>query len=378
MSDASTFNVQTVVVGAGIVGIAIARELAVRGHDVLVLEQERRAGEHQTSRNSGVIHAGIYYAPDSMKARLCAKANRALYEYAESHGIPHRRIGKLVVAATEEQTTKLAKMAARAKDDGVGDVELLDAASMAKMEPEVAGVGGLWSPSTGIIDTHAYLLALRGEAEAHGAAFAMGCKVIRGEVENDGWRITAAATDSSEEYLVRCKLLINSAGIHAVELARNLDACPRQRIPDSYLARGNFFSYHGHMPFSRLIYPLPDSIGLGIHLTFDLGGQAKFGPDVDLIDEFDYRVPDGREQAFYTAIRRFWPGIKEGTLTPAYAGIRAKIGKPGMPQDWIIDTPSEHKVSGLVNLFGIETPGVTCAMAIATEVADRIREESFA
>jgi L-2-hydroxyglutarate oxidase LhgO len=378
MYGSTVYTTETVVIGAGIVGIAIARELAMQGHDVLVLEQEVRPGQHQSSRNSGVVHAGIYYPPGSLKAQLCPEANKALYRYADSHSIPYRRIGKLVVAADDEQIHKLEEMALRARNNGADDIVLMDAKDMAAVEPELAGVAGLWSPSTGIIDTHAYLLALRGEAEAHRASFAMGCRIVRGEAKNDGWRLAAVAPDSSEEYIVECRLLVNSAGVHAVELARNLDAYPQHRIPESYLVRGNFFSCQGGVPFTRLIYPLPDDIGLGVHLTFDMGGQVKFGPDVDLIDEFDYRIPTGREDSFYPAIRRFWPGLQDGTLAPTYAGIRAKIGKPGMPQDWLIDTPAEHGINGLVNLFGIETPGMTCAMAIASEVASRVRTGSFA
>lgn len=376
MSATSAYSVGTVIVGAGIIGVAIARELALQGHEVLIIEQETRPGQHQSSRNSGVIHAGFYYSESSLKARLCYEANVDLYRFAEMRGVPHRRVGKIVVAADDKQLGKLRTMAARAEACGIRDVRSLAAREVAEMEPEVTCVAGLWSPSTGIIDTSALLLAIQGEAEANGVMFAMGSKVTRGELASGRWLLTVSS--SGEEISICCRLLINSAGLEAVALARNLDGCPAERVPDSYLARGNFFACQGGTPFSRLVYPLPGPIGLGVHLTIDMDGQAKFGPDVELVDTIDYRMKSERADAFYEAIRGFWPGLKDGSLVPAYSGIRAKIGAPGDPQDWIIDTPREHGVPGLVNLFGMETPGMTCSMAIGREVAARVREGAYA
>ena len=376
MLNATVYRTDAVVVGAGFIGIAVARELALQGRDVLVLEQETRHGQHQSSRNSEVIHAGFYYAPGSLKARICRDANLELYRFAELRGIPHRRIGKIVVATGEGEINKLEQLLGRAAACGVDGVELLNAREVGAMEPEVSCVAGLWSPSTGIIDTSAFLLSLRGEAEAKGVTFAMGCKVLRGEAIRDGWRLTAES--GGERTVVECDLLVNSAGIEAVTLAGKLDGYPKDRIPSSYFARGNFFACEGRTPFAHLIYPVPGAVGLGVHVTLDLNGQGKFGPDVEIIDEISYQLKAERAESFYPAIRRFWPGLRQGSLTPAYCGIRAKIGKPGDPQDWVIETPSEHGVAGLVMLFGIESPGMTCALALGREVAHRVRVGALA
>lgn len=369
-------TVDVVVVGGGIVGIAVARELAQSNREVVLLEQERAVGEHQSSRNSGVIHGGFHYAVGSLKARLCHPAKLALYRYAETRSIPHRRVGKLVVATDEAQRGGLETILHRAEACGINDLRLLDARDVARMEPELACVAALWSPSTGIIDTTALLLALYADAQDAGVTFATRSQVLRGERAAGLWRLYVASAGT--ESVIACRVLVNSAGLGAVTLARNLDGYPTEHIPDSYLARGNYFSCQGGAPFSRLVYPLPDNIGLGLHLTLDMAGQVRFGPDVELVDRIDYNVQPGRVRDFYAAIRRYWPGLPDGSLSPDYAGIRAKTGRPGDPQDWRIDSCRNHGVPGLVNLFGMETPGMTCSMAIAREVAARVCEESFA
>lgn len=369
-------HVDAVVIGGGVVGVAVARELAARGLEVIVIEQETRLGQHQSTRNSGVIHAGFYYAEGSLKARLCHAAKLELYRYAEERGIPYRQVGKLVVASDESQIPKLEAMQRYAIKCGVRDVELLDARQAKTMEPELECVAALWSPSTGVIDTSALLLSLVGDAENHGVVTALGSRVLRGRSVAGGWHLTVSSGGQQSE--IACRVLVNSAGIEAPNLARRLDGYPIDRVPEYYLAKGNFFACEGGAPFSRLIYPVPGPIGLGVHLTLDLDGQAKFGPDVQIVDAIKYNVDMDRVDSFYASIRNFWPKLPDGALTPAYSGIRAKIGKPGDPQDWFVETPAEHGVPGLVNLFGIETPGMTCCMAIGAMVAEHVREEAFA
>jgi L-2-hydroxyglutarate oxidase LhgO len=368
--------VDAIVVGGGVVGIAVARELAAQGLEVIVVERETRIGQHQSARNSGVIHAGFYYPEGSLKARLCHQAKLELYRYAEARGIAHRRVGKLVVASDETQLPKLKAMLRHAVACGVNDIELLDARQAKAMEPEVACVAALWSPSTGVIDTSALMLSLVADAESRGVVIAQNSRVLRGHAVAGGWRLLV---DSGGQVAkIACRLMVNSAGIDAPDLARRLDGYPASRVPESYLAKGNFFACQGGTPFSRLIYPLPGPIGLGVHLTLDLDGQAKFGPDVQIVEAVSYDVDPDRSEAFYASIRNFWPGLRDGALTPAYSGIRAKIGRPGASQDWVVETPYEHGVPGLVNLFGIETPGMTCCMSIGAFVAERVRNEAFA
>ncbi|MBB3610462.1 NAD(P)/FAD-dependent oxidoreductase [Rhizobium sp. BK602] len=371
----SGFQIDTVIVGAGVIGVAIARELALDGREVLILDREKRPGQHQSSRNSGVIHAGFYYPDDSLKAKLCHKGKLELYRFAEERRVPHRRVGKIVVATDEAQTGKLEIMHARALACGIDDVQLLSALELRRMEPELAGVAGLWSPSTGVIDASALLDAMEAEATALGAAFSMNSRLLRAEARPDGW--TLFVENCGETIRLDCRLLINSAGIEAPHLASCIDGYAAERIPETYLARGNFFSCQGGAPFSHLIYPLPGPIGLGVHLTLDLDGQAKFGPDVELVDQISYDVKPDRAEGFYDAIRAFWPGLKPNTLMPAYSGIRAKIGTPGDPQDWIVETTATHGLFGLVNLFGIETPGMTCSLALARHVAEHLRAEDL-
>ena len=373
MNDA--YEVDTVIVGAGIVGVALARELASAGRDVLVIEREKRHGQHQSSRNSGVIHAGFYYPSGSLKARLCCGANRDLYRYAESRGIPHKKVGKLVVAANADEVVGLQRLAARGAECVVDGLEILDADQARRLEPQLSCFAAILSPSTGVIDPLAYLLSLRGEAEAAGASFAMSCRVVRGELGTAGWRLWLAAEEGMVQ--LECRLLLNCAGVEAPMLAACLEGYPADRVPPHYLAKGHFFTCTAPVPFNRLVYPVPGSVGLGVHLTLDVDGSAKFGPDVELVERMSYDVPPARAEGFYAAIRKFWSGLPNASLQPSYAGIRAKIGSVGASQDWVVDMPSDHGVGGLVNLFGIESPGMTCAVALAQEVSRRLRVESL-
>lgn len=369
------YFIDTVIVGAGVIGVAIARELASRGLDVLVLDQEKAAGQHQSSRNSGVIHAGFYYSENSLKAKLCHEGKQQLYRFAEQRNIPHKRVGKIVVATEDRETAKLQTMQARAQACGITDVDMLTGAELRRMEPELTGAAGLWSPSTGVIDVMALLQALELDAASHGATFALSSRVLNLSRHKGHWLLTVDSGGSLTR--LGCRVLINSAGIEAPQLAARIEDMPSNLIPESYLARGNFFTCQGGTPFSHLIYPLPGPIGLGVHLTLDLDGQAKFGPDVEMVDRISYDVDPQRADAFYSSIRTFWPGLKEGRLMPAYSGIRCKIGKPGDPQDWIIQTAATHGMEGLVNLFGIESPGMTCCLALAHSVAEQLAAEGL-
>lgn len=353
-----------VVIGAGIVGMAIARAFAMAGQEVIVLEKENVPGQHQSSRNSEVIHAGIYYAPHSIKARLCVEGRQMLYRYAQERGIAHRNLGKLVVATHESQLTKLESIARQSHECGV-KVEMLDRAQANAMEPELSCQAALWSPLTGIIDTHAYLLALQGDAEAHGAKVICRATVTSGERLGGQWRLWV---DSPERFALDCDLVINCAGLFAPALAAKFLDYPSQRIPDAWFAKGNYFNCRARSPFSRLIYPLPDAVGLGIHLILDMAGQVRFGPDVELVETVEYSVKAERTEHFYESIRAYWPGLPALSLTPAYAGVRAKIGQHGAVQDFTIETEADHGLPGLINLFGIESPGMTSSLAIAQEV----------
>ncbi len=352
--------IDCVVVGAGVVGIATARALAKAGREVLVLEAAEAIGTETSSRNSEVVHAGIYYAKDSLMARLCVEGRRRLYEFCASRGVEARACGKLIVATDAAEAERLAGIKARAEANGVEDMRMLTAAEATAMEPALSCTAALHSPHTGIVDSHGYMLALQGEAEEAGASFVFRSRVEHGHVTEDGVVIQAEG-----ETLV-CHTLVNAAGLHAPALARGIVGMPSQLVPKEYLAKGNYFSLPGRAPFSRLIYPVPVPGGLGVHLTIDLGGQARFGPDVEWVDEINYDVDPARADSFYAAIRRYWPGLRDGALQPGYAGIRPKIVPKGAPaQDFVIQGPAVHGVPGLVNLFGIESPGLTAAISLA-------------
>ncbi|MCO5130583.1 MAG: NAD(P)/FAD-dependent oxidoreductase [Xanthobacteraceae bacterium] len=361
-------QIECVIVGAGVVGLAIARRLARAGREVVVLEAEDAIGTGTSSRNSEVIHAGIYYAAGSLMARMCVSGKRALYAYCRDHGIPHRNCGKLIVATRPEEVDRLQSIQARAAANGVDDLQVLSATEARALEPALDCRAALVSPSTGIVDSHALMLSLRGEAEAAGAAFAFHAPLARARVAREGIEIDVGGEAPMS---LRCRLLVNAAGLAATTVARRIDGMPPGLIPQAYLAKGNYFSCSARAPFSRLIYPVPEPGGLGVHLTLDLAGQAKFGPDVEWIDNIDYTVDPARAEKFYPAIRRYWPGLPDGALTPGYAGIRPKIVPPAVAvQDFIIQGARDHGVAGLINLFGIESPGLTSCLAIADHAAE--------
>ena len=359
-------QVDCVVVGAGVVGLAVARALALQGRGVLVLEAANAIGTGTSSRNSEVIHAGIYYPAGSLKARLCVQGRQLLYAYCEARGVPHRRCGKLIVATSAQQVEALQAIARKARDNGVHDLQWLTRDEATALEPQLACEAALLSPSTGIVDSHALMLSLQGDLEHAGGMVALHSTVLRAEVSAAGLALVTA--DGTH---ITARSLINAAGLHAPALAGRIHGLSAQHVPASYFAKGSYFTLAGRAPFSRLIYPVPEAAGLGVHLTLDLGGQAKFGPDVQWVDSPDDLVVDpARGQAFYAEVRRYWPGLADGALSPGYAGIRPKIHAPHEPAaDFCIQGPDTHKVPGLVNLFGIESPGLTSALAIAEHVA---------
>ena len=367
MSGEVDFDI--VIVGAGVVGLATARAFARRGHSVLVLEAEGHIGEHQSSRNSEVIHAGLYYQPGSLKAAACVAGKALLYDYCAAHGIAHQRLGKFVVAASADQIERLEAIKANAQACGVDDVTMISGEKAKQAEPALDCHAALVSPSTGIIDSHAYMLALQGEAEAHGAIFAFHAPFERAEVAAGLVRLWSGGAQPAQ---VTCRLLVNCAGFSAPALARRIEGYPTERIPVGSLARGNYFALAGRAPFSRLIYPVPEPGGLGVHLTLDLGGQARFGPDVEWVERVDYSVNPERGERFYAAIRTYWPGLPDGALHPAYAGIRAKIGPREVTQDFIIEGEAEHGYPGVLSLFGIESPGLTSSLALADLAFERV------
>jgi L-2-hydroxyglutarate oxidase LhgO len=365
-----TERVGAVVIGAGVVGLACARALARAGKEVLILERHGEIGSEASARNSEVIHAGIYYPSGSLKAQLCLQGKRRLYDFCAQYGVAHRRCGKLIVATDAAQEPRLAEIKARAEANGVDDLKFLDRREALEMEPELQCTRALWSPSTGIINSHELMLALLGEAERHEAMLALHSPVASAELTDNGIRMVIGS-DSGDELLA--DVVVNSAGMSAPALAGRTKGMPPELVPRAYLAKGNYFSLSGKAPFSRLIYPVPESGGLGVHLTLDLGGQARFGPDVEWIDEIGYEVDPKRGDRFYSAIRKYWRGLPDNALQPAYSGIRAKIAAPGEPdEDFRIQGPRDHGVPGLVNLFGIESPGLTACIAIADAVCESL------
>jgi L-2-hydroxyglutarate oxidase LhgO len=361
-------RVECVVVGAGVVGLAIARRLALSGREVVVLEAAEGIGTVTSSRNSEVIHAGIYYPAGSLMARMCVAGKRALYDYCRDHGIPHRNCGKLIVATSASEAEKLQSIKAHAEANGVLDLQTLSGEAARKMEPALKCDAALLSPSTGIVDSHAFMLALRGDAEAAGAACAFHAPLERARATGDGIELDVGG---DAPMTLECRLLVNAAGLGATAVARGIDGMPIELIPPAYLAKGNYFSCSAQAPFSHLIYPVPEPGGLGVHLTLDLAGQARFGPDVEWVDAIDYAVDPARAERFYPAIRRYWPDLPDGALMPSYSGIRPKIVPPAVAkQDFMIQGPPDHGVGGLINLFGIESPGLTSSLAIADYVGE--------
>ena len=357
---------EIVIAGAGVIGLAIARTLAMAGREVVIVEREERFGSITSSRNSEVIHAGLYYPKDSLKARLCVEGRQMLYRYCAVRGVAHRGCGKMIFAATDEQVPELEALAAKGKENGVDDLLMMSGACVRVVEPELKAKAGLYSPSTGIVDSHGLMLSLLGEAEDHGAVIAYRTEITAVTASGGGVDI---AVNGEDEPSLSADLLINAAGLDAPSLARRIEGLSAGSIPQSWLARGCYFTVSGRVPFSRLIYPLPEPGGLGIHLTLDLAGQARFGPDVEWIDTVDYRVDPGRAASFAAAIQRYWPDLDPSRLSPAYAGIRPKLSGPGMPAaDFRIDGPAENGNLPVINLFGIESPGLTASLAIAEHV----------
>jgi L-2-hydroxyglutarate oxidase LhgO len=368
-----TETADCVVVGAGVVGLAIARELAIAGREVIVLEAAEAIGTHTSSRNSEVIHAGLYYPPRSLKATLCAKGRHELYAYCAERGVAAQRLGKIVVATDEHEIAKLHGYAETARANGVDDLRWLTLAKLRELEPEVDCVAGFLSPSTGIVDSHALMLALQGDAERHGATIVLRAPVEGGDVREG----LAIAVGGAEPMTLRCSTLVNSAGLFAQDVARSLAGFPAARVPRRHLAKGHYFVLAGRSPFRRLVYPLASEAHLGVHVTIDLAGEARFGPDVSWIDGVDYAFDAAREPLFRDAIRRYYPGLRDGALRPGYTGIRPKVVGPGEPAgDFVIEGPREHGVAGLVNLFGIESPGLTACLAIARHVRQLAEERS--
>src|ERR1700761_3956107 len=360
-------KVDCVVVGAGVIGLAVARRLAQAGREVIVLEAAEGIGTVTSSRNSEVIHAGIYYPAGSWMARMCVNGKHALYAYCRDHGIPHRNCGKLIVATNPKETEKLQSIRAHAEANGVLDMQVLSGEAARALEPALNCDAALLSPSTGIIDSHAYMLALRGDAEEAGAAFAFHTPIVTAKASAGSIELEAGG---EAPMTLACDLLINAAGLSAPAVARSIDGMPIDMIPHAYLAKGNYFSCSARAPFSHLIYPVPEPGGLGVHLTLDMAGQARFGPDVGLVDSIDYAVDPARAERFYPAIRRYWPALPDGALMPSYSGMRPKIVPPAVAtQDFLIQGPRDHGVTALINLFGIESPGLTSSLAIADYVA---------
>ena len=362
-------RIDCVVIGAGVVGLAVARALALAGREVMVLESEGGIGTGTSSRNSEVIHAGIYYPQGSLKARLCVAGKQALYAYAQERGVPHRRCGKLIVATSPEQVDELESIVAKARANGVDDLVILTHDQALALEPQLRCVAAIHSPSTGIVDSHALMLALQGDLENAGGMVALKSPVARAECADGS--IDLFMEDGT---VLRCAGVVNAAGLSAPALAGRFGGLAAPFVPKASFAKGNYFTLSGRAPFSHLVYPVPEPGGLGVHLTLDLGGQAKFGPDVQWVDSPDDLVVDpARGNAFYAEVRKYWPALPDGALVPGYAGMRPKISGPGEPaRDFLIQGPADHGLPGLVNLFGIESPGLTSSLAIGAHVAEML------
>lgn len=359
-------KIDCVVIGAGVVGLACARALALAGREVVVLEAHPWIGAETSSRNSEVIHAGIYYPSGSLKARACVAGKLALYDYCDSHGIAHQRCGKLIVATSEAQLSTLANLQQKAADNGVDDLSWLSPEEVRQREPAVRCVGALLSPSSGIIDSHGLMLAYQGDLEQAGGMVAFMSPLEGGEIRQEGILLRVGGDEPME---ILAQSVVNCAGLHASKVATSLQGLAAEHIPETRYAKGNYYTLAGSSPFRRLIYPVPEEAGLGVHVTIDLGGQARFGPDVEWVEQLDYDVDPARAEVFYEAIRRYWPELPDGSILPAYAGIRPKLQSPGEPaRDFYLQGPEEHGIAGLVNLYGIESPGLTASLALAEQV----------
>jgi L-2-hydroxyglutarate oxidase LhgO len=368
-------DIECVVVGAGVVGLAVARALARSGREVILVEAGEGIGVGISSRNSEVIHAGIYYPSGSLKAQVCVEGKQRLYAFCDERGVDYRRLGKLIVATDDSQCAALRKLLEQGRRNGVDDLQWLDGLQAQSLEPAVSCVAALWSPSTGIVDSHALMLALQADAEASGTSLVFHTPLASARCTGQGFELQMGG---AQPMTLSCRELINCAGLFAPEVASRIEGLPSQHVPTARLCKGSYFSFSGRAPFRHLVYPAPESAGLGVHMTLDLGGQARFGPDVEWVDYVDYRVDPRRADGFYEAIRRYWPALPDNSLQPAYSGIRPKITGPTEPAaDFVISGPAEHGVPGLVNLFGIESPGLTSCLALADRVVDHLTPHSL-
>eukprot|EP01006_Ploeotia_vitrea_P056060 TRINITY_DN68062_c5_g10_i2.p1 TRINITY_DN68062_c5_g10~~TRINITY_DN68062_c5_g10_i2.p1 ORF type:complete len:368 (+),score=34.31 TRINITY_DN68062_c5_g10_i2:33-1136(+) len=365
-----------VVVGAGVVGLAVARRLALSGKEVLVLEKAAQIGTMQSSRNSEVIHAGMYYVTGSNKAKFCVRGRNMLYDYLRARQLPHRQIGKIIVATSEDQVPVLEKISKQAVINGVHNLEWLDGKEVAARDPNVFAVRGLWSPSTGILDSHALMQSFRGELEDNGGVVVCNTTVLSGSVRPEGGVLLTVDDGDGTTSELECDILINSAGIDAPNLAAKIDGLDRSLVYEQLYAKGSYFQYTGKNPFNHLIYPVPTPGGLGTHCTIDMGGQCRFGPDVEWITEPNYDVHPEKAEKFYKDVRAWFPGLKDGTIAPGYSGIRAKVTPPGAEvADFVFQGPKTHGIKGFVNLLGMESPGLTSCLAIAEEVLQLVEAE---
>ncbi|MDO6693040.1 NAD(P)/FAD-dependent oxidoreductase [Aliiglaciecola sp. 3_MG-2023] len=363
-------SVECIVVGAGVVGLAVARQMAQKGVETIVIESQSQIGTGISSRNSEVIHGGIYYPPNSLKARLCVQGNKMLYAYCDERNINHKRCGKLIVATSESQLQKLTEIKNNAVANSVLDLEFYSKQKVLTLEPELACYGALFSPSTGIIDSHGLMLNLQGDLESAGGAVALGAELRSVDCTKSAFLLDIGGTQNIK---VNTKYLINCAGLHAQHIAKRFHGLPQNSVPQIHYAKGNYYALSGKAPFSHLIYPIPESAGLGVHSTLDLGNSVRFGPDVEWVNELDYSVDPSRADAFYHQIRKYWPNLKDDSLEPSYAGIRPKLHAKGEEaKDFMIQTESEHGIAGLINLYGIESPGLTASMAIGAMVVEKL------
>ena len=373
-------RVDCVVIGAGVIGLAVAREMALQGRETILLERESAFGTISSARNSEVIHAGIYYPKDSLKAKLCVEGNRMLYEYCRTHHVATQPYGKLIVASDDSQLDDLQAILYKAQQNNVPEIKMITGEQAKSMEPELQCSAAVLSASTGIVDSHGFMLSLLGGFEDAGGMIAYQSPLISakpiGSKAQDGFELEIGGSDAMK---IQTKLLINCAGMSAPAIAKKIEGLAQEQIPKAYFAKGNYFSLSGKSPFNHLIYPIPEPGGLGVHLTLDMGGQAKFGPDVEWLDidqedQIDYTVDPKRGDGFYEAVRRYWPGLKDGSLQPDYSGVRAKIVPPNSPAgDFCFSTPQEHKMQGLYNLYGFESPGLTSSLAIARYLEAQIK-----
>jgi L-2-hydroxyglutarate oxidase LhgO len=359
------FKVETVVVGAGVIGLAIARALALRGVQVLLLEREGVVGSGTSSRNSEVIHAGLYYEPESLKATLCVRGRRMMYSYCDERRVPHRQCGKLVVATDPSEDAQLGYLLQRAEKNGVEEIELIGAARLKSLESHIHGTSALLSPCSGIVDTHALMLSYQADAEAAGATIVFRTPVLAATMVGRTIQLRTGGSESTE---LEADLVVNAAGLDAWDFSARLTGLDRATIPAKFLAKGNYFTLTGATPFRHLIYPVPEPGGLGIHVTLDLAGQARFGPDVEWVDRIDYAVDPDRGRRFYAAIRRYWPDLSDGALVSAYSGIRPKTAATKQC-DFVIQGPGDTGHRGYIALYGIESPGLTASLAIGERVA---------